>query len=106
MPPRAGESAVHSASGDCREALSSNSWYTPFRRPTQHILGDWNSARIGMVGNCERENSMSNIGFHASHEQFAPSELLELVRTAEDAGFGCAMSSDHFRPWGPTQGQS
>jgi coenzyme F420-dependent glucose-6-phosphate dehydrogenase len=46
------------------------------------------------------------IGFHASHEQFAPSELLRLVRVAEHAGFDCAMSSDHFRPWGAAQGQS
>jgi coenzyme F420-dependent glucose-6-phosphate dehydrogenase len=49
---------------------------------------------------------MPKIGYHASHEQFAPSELLKLVRTAENAGFDCAMSSDHFRPWGPAQGQS
>ena len=46
------------------------------------------------------------IGFHASHEQFAPSELLRLVALAERAGFDCAMSSDHFRPWGMAQGQS
>ena len=49
---------------------------------------------------------MVRIGFHASHEQFAPSELLRLVRLAEAAGFNCAMSSDHFRPWGQAQGQS
>lgn len=49
---------------------------------------------------------MARIGFHASHEQFAPSELLRLVQAAEAAGFDCAMSSDHFRPWGPAQGQS
>ena len=49
---------------------------------------------------------MARIGFHASHEQFAPSELLRLVQLAEAAGFDCAMSSDHFRPWGEAQGQS
>jgi coenzyme F420-dependent glucose-6-phosphate dehydrogenase len=49
---------------------------------------------------------MPRIGFHASHEQFSPSELLRLVEAAEAAGFDCAMSSDHFRPWGPAQGQS
>ena len=49
---------------------------------------------------------MARIGFHASHEQFAPSALLRLVRAAEMAGFDCAMSSDHFRPWGPAQGHS
>jgi probable non-F420 flavinoid oxidoreductase len=46
------------------------------------------------------------IGFHASHEQFSPSELLTLARAAEAAGFDCAMSSDHFRPWGEAQGHS
>jgi probable non-F420 flavinoid oxidoreductase len=49
---------------------------------------------------------MARIGFHASHEQFAPSELLGLLRTAESAGFDCAMSSDHFKPWGMAQGHS
>ena len=49
---------------------------------------------------------MARIGFHASHEQFPPSDVLRYVREAEGAGFDCAMSSDHFRPWGPAQGQS
>jgi coenzyme F420-dependent glucose-6-phosphate dehydrogenase len=49
---------------------------------------------------------MARIGFHASHEQFPPSELLALVKSAEAAGFECAMSSDHFKPWGPDQGHS
>jgi probable non-F420 flavinoid oxidoreductase len=46
------------------------------------------------------------IGFHASHEQFPPSELLALARHADAAGFDCGMSSDHFRPWGAAQGHS
>ena len=49
---------------------------------------------------------MARIGFDASHEQFPPSDLLGLVQAAEAAGFDCAMSSDHFRPWGAAQGQS
>lgn len=49
---------------------------------------------------------MPRIGYHASHEQFPPSELLRLVGLAERAGFDCAMSSDHFRPWGKAQGHS
>jgi coenzyme F420-dependent glucose-6-phosphate dehydrogenase len=49
---------------------------------------------------------MARIGFHSSHEQFPPSDLLRLVRLAEAAGFDCAMSSDHFKPWGEAQGQS
>lgn len=46
------------------------------------------------------------IGYHASHEQFAPGELLACVREAEAAGFAAAMCSDHFAPWGTAQGQS
>ncbi|MDB5644308.1 MAG: putative dehydrogenase protein [Hyphomicrobiales bacterium] len=49
---------------------------------------------------------MALIGYHASHEQFAPSELLRFVRHAESTGFRCAMSSDHFKPWGSAQGHS
>ncbi|WP_043345750.1 TIGR03885 family FMN-dependent LLM class oxidoreductase [Belnapia moabensis] len=50
--------------------------------------------------------SYPRIGFHASHEQFPPSELFALAGHAEGAGFDCAMSSDHFRPWGTAQGHS
>ena len=46
------------------------------------------------------------IGYHASHEQFAPSRLLALVQHAEAAGFDCAKSSDHFHPWSERQGQA
>jgi probable non-F420 flavinoid oxidoreductase len=46
------------------------------------------------------------IGYHASHEQFTPSSLLNWVKRAERAGFDCAMSSDHFHPWSEQQGQS
>ncbi len=49
---------------------------------------------------------MVRIGYHCSHEQFAPSELVQLVREAEQAGFQCAMSSEHFQPWSTAQGQS
>ncbi|WP_181703042.1 TIGR03885 family FMN-dependent LLM class oxidoreductase [Chthonobacter albigriseus] len=49
---------------------------------------------------------MTEYGYHASHEQFAPSELVTLVRQAEAAGFDCAMSSDHFHPWSERQGHS
>src|SRR5687768_4530358 len=49
---------------------------------------------------------MALFGFHASHEQVHPSALLAAVRRAEDAGFGAAMSSDHFSPWSERQGQS
>ena len=49
---------------------------------------------------------MTTIGYHASHEQFPPSELLRYVRLAEAAGFQAAMCSDHFHPWSERQGQS
>jgi len=46
------------------------------------------------------------IGFHASHEQFAPDRLLRLVQAAEAAGFDAAMCSDHWAPWSEEQGES
>lgn len=46
------------------------------------------------------------IGYHASHEQFSPRELLDLMPLVEDAGFSGVMSSDHFAPWSVRQGQS
>lgn len=47
-----------------------------------------------------------SIAYHASHEQFAPSHLLALVKMAEAAGFDAIHSSDHFHPWGGNQAQS
>lgn len=41
------------------------------------------------------------LGYHASHEQFGPVELLDLARAAEAAGFDAVMSSDHLAPWSP-----
>jgi probable non-F420 flavinoid oxidoreductase len=49
---------------------------------------------------------VTRIGYHVSHEQHAPSALLGYVRAAEAAGFACAMSSEHFRPWSLKQGHS
>jgi coenzyme F420-dependent glucose-6-phosphate dehydrogenase len=49
---------------------------------------------------------MTRIGYHASHEQYAPGELLRLVQRADAAGFGSGMCSDHFHPWGEQQGHS
>lgn len=45
-------------------------------------------------------------GFHASHEQIAPSRLLTDVQRAERAGFDMAMCSDHLAPWSLDQGHS
>jgi len=49
---------------------------------------------------------MTRIGYHASHEQFSPSELLKHVEAAEAAGFDAAKCSDHFHPWSERQAQS
>ncbi len=49
---------------------------------------------------------MTSYGFHASHEQVHPSELLRAVRLAQEAGFDMAMCSDHFSPWSERQGHS
>lgn len=49
---------------------------------------------------------MATIAYHASHEQFKPSELLEYAILAEQAGFEAVSSSDHFYPWSERQGQS
>jgi probable non-F420 flavinoid oxidoreductase len=49
---------------------------------------------------------MTAIGFHASHEQATPSDLLAAVHAAEAAGFERAMCSDHFSPWSERQGES
>ena len=48
----------------------------------------------------------ATIGFHASHEQFAPDRLLRLVQAADAAGFDAAMCSDHWGPWSEEQGES
>lgn len=49
---------------------------------------------------------MAFIGYHASHEQLAPSALLEAVIEAERVGFDGAFSADHLAPWTPRQGHS
>lgn len=46
------------------------------------------------------------IGYHASHEQHSPRELLAWVKRAERAGFDGVLCSDHFHPWTEEQGQS
>jgi coenzyme F420-dependent glucose-6-phosphate dehydrogenase len=50
--------------------------------------------------------NISMIAYHASHEQFSPSELVKLAVMAEQAGFDAVHSSDHFHPWSERQGQS
>lgn len=49
---------------------------------------------------------MAVIAYHASHEQFPPSELLRYAIMAKESGFRALHSSDHFHPWSEQQGQS
>jgi probable non-F420 flavinoid oxidoreductase len=49
---------------------------------------------------------MTVIGFHCSHEQINPAQLLRDVQHAELAGFTAGMSSDHLSPWSERQGES
>ena len=49
---------------------------------------------------------MTRFGFHASHEQISPRQLLTDVQHAERAGFAMAMCSDHLVPWSARQGHS
>ena len=46
------------------------------------------------------------IGYHCSHENVPPDELLQAAQAAERVGFDAAMCSDHFAPWGARQGES
>ena len=49
---------------------------------------------------------MTVIGFHRSHEQIDPAQLLHDIQAAEAAGFTAGMSSDHLSPWSSRQGES
>lgn len=49
---------------------------------------------------------MTLLGYHSSHENVPPDELLKAVQAAERVGFDAAMCSDHFAPWGELQGES
>ena len=46
------------------------------------------------------------IGYFLSCEEYAPAEILEQAKSAEQAGFDCLWISDHFHPWNDEQGQS
>jgi coenzyme F420-dependent glucose-6-phosphate dehydrogenase len=45
-------------------------------------------------------------GYHNSHEQFSPADLLRWTQSAEEAGFNAGFCSDHIAPWSETQGES
>lgn len=46
------------------------------------------------------------IGYTLSSEEFAPAELIDQARRAEEAGFAGLWISDHFHPWNDEQGNS
>lgn len=46
------------------------------------------------------------VGFHFSHEQHSPADLLRHATLAAEAGFRAGMCSDHFHPWSDRQGHS
>ena len=48
----------------------------------------------------------AHMGYAAMLEQFHPTEMVELSRHAEGAGFRGVMAADHFQPWVPAQGQA
>ncbi len=49
---------------------------------------------------------MPTIGFFLSAEEYAPDQLIEQARLAEEAGFDALWISDHYHPWTSEQGQS
>ena len=49
---------------------------------------------------------MPTIGYFLSAEEYAPDQLLEQARLAEEAGFDALWISDHYHPWTSEQGQS
>jgi G6PDH family F420-dependent oxidoreductase len=46
------------------------------------------------------------LGYFLSSEEFAPHELVEQAKLAEQAGFEALWISDHFHPWNDEQGES
>jgi G6PDH family F420-dependent oxidoreductase len=46
------------------------------------------------------------IGYFLSSEEYAPAQLIEQARLAEESGFDGLWISDHFHPWNDEQGQS
>ena len=49
---------------------------------------------------------MTRFGYFLSCEEYAPEQLLDQARLAEQAGFDSLWISDHFHPWTDAQGQS
>src|SRR5688572_7547404 len=67
-------------------------------RETTSIADAYRSRRTAVL--------MTLFGYHASHEQYPPSEMLGHVRAADAAGFEGVMCADHFHPWLEENGHS
>jgi G6PDH family F420-dependent oxidoreductase len=50
--------------------------------------------------------SPPRIGYFLSTEEYAPQQIVEQARLAEEAGFDALWISDHFHPWNDEQGQA
>ncbi|PCR90615.1 TIGR03557 family F420-dependent LLM class oxidoreductase [Natrinema ejinorense] len=49
---------------------------------------------------------MTHLGYTLSSEEHGPTELVDIARRAEAAGFDFLSISDHFHPWVSAQGES
>src|SRR5919197_3640295 len=49
---------------------------------------------------------MAQLGYALASEDWGPSDLVDLARRAEEAGFEYALISDHIHPWTDKQGSS
>lgn len=49
---------------------------------------------------------MTRLGYFLTCEEFAPEDLVEQARRAEQAGFEALWISDHIHPWNSAQGNS
>jgi G6PDH family F420-dependent oxidoreductase len=49
---------------------------------------------------------MVSLGYFLASEEFAPDDLLQQAKWAEEAGFERLWISDHYHPWNHEQGQS
>jgi G6PDH family F420-dependent oxidoreductase len=49
---------------------------------------------------------MPTFGYFLSCEEYAPDQIIEQARLAEEAGFDALWISDHYHPWTSEQGQS
>jgi coenzyme F420-dependent glucose-6-phosphate dehydrogenase len=74
--------------------------------PPSNFRGTIILVSIADSDNYTKMDTTFRIGYHTSHEQFRPSELLLLAGRAQQAGFTDILSSDHFYPWSEKQGES